>query len=341
MTIMKKSLSLLCSLCISIFLFADGLTATLQQGEQMTPFYGVDAFNEAYQAADSGAVITLSVGSFNSSKTPIEKSLTIIGASAMQSDNQYNTNLNTITIVADNVTIEGVKFSNLVNLGNIKNCHIKRSYLTYLRSLNDSSFHTNTIVEQSYVNREEAIKTGINYCIQNSYLGGFYTMNTVNNMAYIINCFITNFNASDKYQPYAIYRKNIIQFIRQSGSSYYNKDYRINLYSPSEYYDNAFLTIQFYYSGSYLLHTYQRASGLVFVDNDNYVSVDGATEGTPSTRVPNYTTYLAKDKTYRGPAGGIGVSDYPAIPRIVNKTIDSNTDSEGKLNISITVKAEK
>ena len=340
MTIMKKSLSLLCSLCISVLVFADGLTATLQQGEQMTPFYGVDAFKEAYQAADSGAVITLSVGNFNSPAT-IEKSLTIIGASAMQSDNQYNTNLTYITIVADNVTIEGVKFSSSVNLGNIRNCHIKRSYLTYLRSLNDSSYHTNTIVEQSYVVSEYAIARGINYCIRNSYIGGFYARNTVNNMAYIINCFITNFNASDKYQPYAIYRKNIIQFIRQSGSSYYNNDYFIYLYSPSEYYDNAFLTIRFYYSGSYLFHTYQRASGLVFVDNDNYVSVDGATEGTPSTRVPNYTTYLAKDKTYRGPAGGIGVSDYPAIPRIVNKTIDSNTDSEGKLNISITVKAEK
>ena len=335
---MKKSFLLLCSICMSSIFFADGLTATLQQGDEMTPFYGVNAFKEAYQAADSGAIITLSVGNFNSPAT-IEKSLTIIGASAMQSDNQYNTNLPNITIVADNVTIEGVNFSNLVNLGNIRNCHIKRSYLTILGSLNDSSYHTNTIVEQSYVVSEYAIARGINYCICNSFIGGFCARNTGKNMAYIINCFITNFNASDKYQPYAIYRKNIIQFIRQSGSYY--TDYRINLYSPSEYYDNAFLTIRFYYSGSYHYHSYSETSGLVFVDNDNYMSVDGATEGTPSTRVPNYTTYLAKDKTYRGPAGGIGVSDYPAIPRIVNKTIDSNTDSEGKLNISITVKAEQ
>ena len=321
---------------MSSILLADGLTATLQQGDQMTPFYGVDAFKEAYQAADSGAVITLSIGTFNVIDT-INKSLTIIGASAMQSNNQYNTYLTSLTIAADNVTIEGVKIGT-VHLGNIKDCYIKRSFISDLQASLD---HTNTIVEQSYVVSEYAIARGINYCICNSFIGGFCARNTSKNMAYIINCFITNFNASDKYQPYAIYRKNIIQFIRQSGSSYYNKDYRINLYSPSEYYDNAFLTIQFYYSGSYHYHSYSETSGLVFVDNYNYMSVDGATEGTPSTRVPNYTTYLAKDKTYRGPAGGIGVSDYPAIPRIVNKTIDSNTDSEGKLNISITVKAEQ
>ena len=335
MKIMKKSLSLLCSLCISVFLFADGLTATLQQGEQMTPFYGVDAFNEAYQAADSGAVITLSVGSFNSSITPIEKSLTIIGASAMQSDNQYNTNLNNITIVADNVTIEGVKFSNLVNLGNIKNCHIKRSYLTCLRSLNDSSFHTNTIVEQSYVNREVAIKTGINYCIQNSYLGGFYTMNTVNNMAYITNCYIYNFFGGNGYQPWAIYKKN---YLCHGCSGRIATNSIVYVQSPSEFYDNVIYYYYYYYSSSVGSFTYRLGaySGTIYINN---IEIQAST--TSASKIPKITTQLASDSTYIGPAGGMGVSDYPAIPRIVSKSIDSNTDSEGKLNISITVKAEK
>lgn len=336
MTIMKKSLSLLCSLCISVLVFADGLTATLQQGDEMTPFYGVDAFNEAYQAADSGAVITLSVGNFNPSITPIEKSLTIIGASAMQSDDQYNTNLNNITIVADNVTIEGVKFSNLVNLGNIKNCHIKRSYLTYLRSLNDSSFHTNTIVEQSYVNREEAIKTGINYCIQNSYLGEFYTMNTVNNMAYITNCYINNFFGGSGREPYAIYKKNIL-YHGYSGTTL-SSDRVVYVSSPSEFYDNVIIYYSYKYSSS-KTYTFKlkSSSGTIFLNNFEVAS----TYTTTASGIPRPTTYLASDSTYIGPAGGMGVSDYPAIPRIVSKSIDSNTDTEGKLNISITVKAEQ
>lgn len=327
---MKKSLSLLCSLCISVLVFADGLTATLQQGDEMTPFYGVDAFNEAYQAADSGAIITLSVGNFNSPAT-IEKSLTIIGASAMQSDDQYNTNLTNITIVADNVTIEGVKFSNLVNLGNIKNCHIKRSYLTCLRSLNDSSFHTNTIVEQSYVNREEAIKTGINYCIRNSYIGVFYTANKVNNIAYITNCYINNFFGGSGLVPYAIYKKNIL-YHGYSGTTLYN-DREFYVSSPSEFYDNVIV----YYSYKTYTYKLKSSSGTIFLNNFEVAS----TYTTTASGIPRPTTYLASDSTYIGPAGGMGVSDYPAIPRVVSKSIDSNTDTEGKLNISITVKAEQ
>lgn len=336
MTIMKKSLSLLCSLCISVLVFADGLTATLQQGDEMTPFYGVDAFNEAYQAADSGAVITLSVGNFNSPAT-IEKSLTIIGASAMQHDDQYNTNLySIITIAADNVTIEGVKFSSNVCLGNIKNCHIKRSYLTYLQSLNDSSFHTNTIVEQSYVNREEAIKTGINYCIRNSYIGVFYTDNKVNNIAYITNCYINNFFGGSGLVPYAIYKKNIL-YHGYSGTTLYN-DRVFYVSSPSEFYDNVIFYYSYNYSSS-KTYTFKlkSSSGTIFLNNFEVAS----THTTTASGIPRPTTYLASDSTYIGPAGGMGVSDYPAIPRIVSKSIDSNTDTEGNLNISITVKAEQ
>ena len=36
---------------MSANIFADGLTATLQQGDTMTPYYGVNAFQEAYAAA--------------------------------------------------------------------------------------------------------------------------------------------------------------------------------------------------------------------------------------------------------------------------------------------------
>lgn len=318
---------------MSSILLADGLTATLQQGDQMTPFYGVDAFKEAYQAADSGAVITLSIGTFNVIDT-INKSLTIIGASAMQSNDQYNTYLTSLTIAADNVTIEGVKIGT-VHLGNIKNCHIKRSYLTCLRSQNDSSFHTNTIVEQSYVNREEAIKTGINYCIQNSYLGGFYTMNTVNNMAYIINCYIYNFFGGNGYQPWAIYKKN---YLCHGCSGRIATNSIVYMQSPSEFYDNVIYYYYYYYSSSVGSFTYRLGaySGTIYINN---IEIKAST--TSASKIPKITTQLASDSTYIGPAGGMGVSDYPAIPRIVNKTIDSNTDSEGKLNISITVKAEQ
>ena len=47
-----------------------------------------------------------------------------------------------------------------------------------------------------------------------------------------------------------------------------------------------------------------------------------------------------QDGTLRGPQGGTGFSSYPSIPRVTSKTIDSNTDADGKLNVKITVKAQ-
>ena len=47
-----------------------------------------------------------------------------------------------------------------------------------------------------------------------------------------------------------------------------------------------------------------------------------------------------QDGTLRGPQGGTGFSSYPSIPRITSKTIDSNTDADGNLNVKITVKAQ-
>ena len=47
------------------------------------------------------------------------------------------------------------------------------------------------------------------------------------------------------------------------------------------------------------------------------------------------------DGTPIGITGGSGFSPYPSIPRITSKQIDSKTDSEGKLNVKITVSTEE
>jgi hypothetical protein len=41
-----------------------------------------------------------------------------------------------------------------------------------------------------------------------------------------------------------------------------------------------------------------------------------------------------------GPEGGTGYKLYPAIPRIISKQIDRQTNAEGKINVNIQVKAE-
>lgn len=57
---MKKTILLLLTFVSTLVsLHAQELTATLQQGEKMTAFFGANAFKDAYAAAQDGAIITL------------------------------------------------------------------------------------------------------------------------------------------------------------------------------------------------------------------------------------------------------------------------------------------
>ena len=146
---MKKLLTMFVALfSMSASVFADGLTATLQQGDVMTPFYGVNAFQEAYAAAENGAVITLSSGKFNDVAT-ISKQITVIGAFAFDATSSETTILGSTTVANHNVKIEGVYFSGTVTLGtssltSITNCTLKRCWIE--TKLYGGYKHENTLI---------------------------------------------------------------------------------------------------------------------------------------------------------------------------------------------------
>lgn len=342
---------------VSANVFADGLTATLQQGEQMTPFYGVDAFKQAYAAADSGAVITLSAGRFNKVDT-IAKSIKVIGNYAFDVSSSETTILGSTIIAANKVTIDGIYFSGNLILGNIEDCKIAHSWIEdTLAYSSTSAWHTNTIVDQCVIKRETAIKQGRNYTIKNSTINRFHAYNTSANIAYITNCVIYEFvinhfspSASDAGTaitpsiPVAIYKNNVLGidvtcfYSIITNNKYY---FYFNVYfsSPSEFYYNIYAM------------TYQNADNNTY-DGSNVYYLSGCQNAgnTKETRssVISGTQYPAvltnpgygQDGTLRGPQGGTGFSSYPSIPRITSKTIDSNTDADGKLNVKITVKAQ-
>ena len=108
---MKKSIVLL----IVLLAFcknacAQGLTATLQSGDQLSVYYGVNAFVSAYEAANDGDVITLSAGTFNA-PTVVEKSLRITGVGAFEETG--NTVFSSLTVKGTNCRIEGVTLTKL------------------------------------------------------------------------------------------------------------------------------------------------------------------------------------------------------------------------------------
>lgn len=68
-------------------------------------------------------------------------------------------------------------------------------------------------------------------------------------------------------------------------------------------------------------------------------------KGFPSDNIPVSWAKITgegvgMDGTSRGPSGGSGFSEYPSIPRIIEKEISSHTNDEGKISVKLTVKAE-
>ena len=339
---MKKTILLLVAIALtSAKMMAEGLTATLQQGETMTAFYGVNAFVDAYNAAEDGAVITLSEGKFNDVSS-IEKSITVIGNMAFIVEGYERTYLSNANIKADNITIEGIQFENLY-LGNINNCHIKKCNISNNLSYINNTTHNKTCIDQCFVNCDYAIKTSVNYCINNSIILYFQELNSASNIAYITNCYIVQFyNFRYKhYQPYAIY-KNCVLYLDID-----NYDYKSDLHfsSPSEFRNNYFLRIcdnkrgsssyvRVYFdegclnigntysdnSSKYIRHYYINEQNCLLISSHNQIGDDG---------------------TPVGITGGSGFSPYPSVPRIISKSIASKTDSEGKLNVNISVSTEE
>lgn len=339
---MKKTLLLLVAIALtSAKMMAEGLTATLQQGETMTAFYGVNAFKDAYNAAEDGAVITLSEGQFNDVSS-IEKSVMVIGNMAFDVEGYEKTYLYGTTVNADNVTLEGIYFTDGVILNPINNFHIKRCHIVNNLTYSDNGYNTNTLVDQCVIGTVGLFVKGQNLCVKNCTIGQFSNCDNSNNIAYITNCYIRCFYSKSRssssygYQfPYAIYKNNVL-FLNYD-SNYYRECY---LNSPSEYKNNFFLYNDIYFTASYKVPV---TFGQTCINNANSFSekVYAITTDNPSNYIIDSFGMLGDDGTPVGITGGSGFSPYPSIPRITSKQIDSKTDSEGKLNVKITVSTEE
>jgi hypothetical protein len=356
----RTFLFLVAFLLISVNISADGLTATLQQGDKMVPFYGVDAFMNAYADADSGAVITLSAGSFKMTSDSIKKAVKIVGNFGLGASSVERTILPSMTIIANNVTVDGVFFTGNLVLGNIDGCKIMHSWIEgTLKYSSIKDWHANTIVDQCVIKTEAAIKQGKNYTIKNSTINQFSEYNSKANIAFISNCLIYDFvysrysvvshssgeiNALTPIIPFAVYKNNIL------GVNTVN--YHISYTVPNYYYNNTFFDspCEFWYNKFAILNYVGSASGSVRSVYNNQIVYNAGCQNSgnevstwgsviTSTTYPSNPTSPGngQDGTVRGPMGGTGFSLYPNIPRITSSKIDSYTDNDGKLNVTIKV----
>ena len=104
--------------------FAQTQLATLQHGDDLSVFYGTNAFVEAHTAAVGGDIITLSGGTFI--PTTITKGITLRGAGCT-TDTVANT---APTIFSSNITLDVADTVNFLNVeGILFNCEVRSNKL--------------------------------------------------------------------------------------------------------------------------------------------------------------------------------------------------------------------
>lgn len=113
-----------------------------------------------------------------------------------------------------------------------------------------------------------------------------------------------------------------------------------HLISPGQFYNNVFFRYDDKAEKKDFEMTMTYGNGCVHENNtvDTYANLFNGEVNL--TAYPN-TEAKGDDNTKVGPEGGSGFKFYPAIPRIIGKSIDRQTDAEGKINVSIQVKAEE
>lgn len=370
---MKKTFLLLVALVATVVgASAQGQTATLQQGDKMTPFYGPDAFVQAYNAAQKGAVITLSAGTFNTVDS-VMKEITIIG-------NGYKENKTVIkekfydvyTLKENKVPISLIIRANNVKLEGLDmNCVIikKSDHLTFRHCRiynlfgNETSTaswptgqHKNTVIDQCVIGVDKACD-GENYCIKNSIIGAFLFSDDqkASTGTLVCNCLFACVNGKDGSStlPHAVYKNCLMGVYMKEGNEIYDNSKEFGY----EFYNNVF------FRGIGWSNDKGREDGrwniVLSLDKNSqwttpelnwqesqtckgniaisYDDVFGESDEENPLYAPIVTTIKGDDGTVVGPYGGTGFSINPSIPRIVESKIDSNTDADGKLNVKIKV----
>lgn len=330
--------------CLSFTIsgFAAKLTATLQSGDKVTPFYGSNAFVEAYNAAVNGDIITLSPGEFNA--TEINKSITVIGTYAFSDDLSKATQFSaSVTISADDVTLEGIRFTNNsidkgVIIKGTDNLTINRCYIALLNDVEktDHKYHNNTILTDCWIEQFNAMSLSQNAVLRNCSVGYFHDMNEIGNPALIERCNVSQFahystslNISYK-RPYAIYRNCCLGLYKTRNST---NTPSLSFSAPSEFRTNCFFKVYGQDSGSDYAKSWIIQYGSAAHSGNIGSAVFSVMSLYPADG--DFTPYTKDGMSY----GPTNHKTYPATPSITSSEIDTKTDAEGNLHVKITATA--
>lgn len=302
------------------------LLATLNHEGTISTYYGTAAFQEAYNAATHGDVITLSSGSFLG--TDIKKAITIRGA-GMQMDTVSHTaptvitndfTINVSDTLSHRLTMEGLYGNQTITVSTLKNalfmkCRFKR--ITYSSSISSIMKDLNFI----HCRIAEKIELAFNNC--SAYFIGCVVMGTYQcdgSVFSFTNCYLCSPVLSRSEYKNCIIKSNYANN-GNSSSTYYN-----NLWI------NSSTTKKLTTSNNTNMTISPDDARVSFLnvdynDDNDYRLTDAVRElikGTDGTELGIYGGSLPYDPT-------------PTNPQITKFNVAAKSTADGKLSVDIEV----
>lgn len=331
---MKKSFLLLVTAIISsVGMFAQSsMLATLSHEGKITAFYGSSALKEAYEAAVSGDVVTLSSGTFTS--TDIKKAITLRGAgmgidsTALQKDATViagNFDIDLPDTETGRLVIEGIYNNNYVKYGTVNNATFLKCRFSEFVYLDDNSILKDASFIHCRIARKLDVVNGAALCV-NSVLedpGASYSSGIIE----FVNCIVRNCG-SVGYSSF----KNCIIFTSYPTSS--GLDPFCTVYNCIGYGSN-----RLFESVSNSTNTFINNPESIFLtykdhnkdfsksDTERFVLTDEAK-----------AKYLGNDNTEVGIYGGLfPYNPNPSIPQIVKCDVPPQSTPDGKLSVDLQI----
>ena len=326
---MKKLLLSLVAMMVATTSFAQStVVASLSSGEDVTYYYGVSALQQAVAAAQSGDIINLSRGIFNA--TTIKAGITLRGAGIDSTDPTYINGKMVIQIPTEDTnrfTMEGIICNDELRMtGTFSNPQIVKCKLSSGFTTQTTSDNIDILVVNSKVIDHFNVGGVCKVSLINSYVDGV----VINENAHLmgLNCVLWKDRVD--YLYHSVW-KNCIFF---SGKNYdyalptdcectncvgvnYGKDPFRNLTikpgCSTATYAEAFKDFTGTYTDEQTFELSAEAKA-----NDNFKGTDGTEVG-----------------LYGGPVPFNLNLSYPLISTM---KVDEQTDSEGKLGVTIEVK---
>lgn len=310
------------------------LVATLTHGDEVTMYYGVDAFKNAHNAAASGDVINLSGGSYTG--FTFTKAITVRGTGIDASNPTSISSTMSFDITENDnfrLSVEGIRFDGASIVGTFSNpCFLKCLFKGVVTDsskghIENALFVDCKITEHFYlfgstsavflhcfiqtltVNGSDSSTAQCVNCVLNGPFSAFRRSS-------FVNCILcgTGIDTSTATLPAETTAMNCTAF-----NSYPSYSYNSYIYSAMQ--GNAI---------SCSTSTYEA----VFKDYSGGYSDSQQFELTDAAK----TQYLGTDGTEIGLYGGqYPYNTTPTYPRITNLTVDKQTTADDKLNVEIEV----